>query len=246
VPVVLLTMAGVAYVFMVQAPLYEASSSYLLINPPGPPTAEQVERDPALGRVRSDNPYTRFANQSVIIDVLSRSLGSDAARQTLLRAGADPRYTVGSASVFGSGSPIVQIAGSGTTPAGAIRTANVVSHAVVGELDRIQKEQNVDPSYRITAKQVEVPDEARLKASGQLRMLVAVLALGGILLFVAVMVTDALDSLLRERRMALAPHESALDELPFDPDLDLVEPHLRTNGYREHVPSPDDQHRTTL
>jgi hypothetical protein len=49
--------------------------------------------------------------------------------------------------------------------------------AVVGELDRMQKARDVDPTYRITAMQVEVPDGARLKASDPLRLLVGVLGL---------------------------------------------------------------------
>jgi len=241
-PILALTLCGAVYVLAVKDPVYEASSSYVLINPPAPPTAEQVARNPALGRIRSDNPYTRFSDQGVVIDVLTRSLGSEMARRTLVKAGADPRYTVASGAGFGSSSPIVQVTGIGPSPAAAIRTANVVGHAVTGELDRMQRAKNVDSAYRISALQVEVPDDARLRASGQLRMLVGVLALGGILLFVALSITDALDNLLRERRMALAPDESALDNLAFlDPEADLVEPHLRTNGRREHVPAPDEQ-----
>ena len=39
-PVVLLTLFGAAYVVAVKEPVYEASSSYVLINPPTPPTPE--------------------------------------------------------------------------------------------------------------------------------------------------------------------------------------------------------------
>ena len=53
--------------------MYEASSSYILINPPAPPTAEEIARDPALGQINSDNPYTRFSDQSVIVEVLASS-----------------------------------------------------------------------------------------------------------------------------------------------------------------------------
>ena len=59
-----------------------------------------------------------------------------------------------------------------------MRSAEVVGHAVVGELDRMQKEHDVDPRYRIKTKQVAVSDGARRKASGPLRVLVGVLGLG--------------------------------------------------------------------
>jgi hypothetical protein len=246
-PIIAMTLCGAVYVLVVKAPVYEASSSYVLINPPAPPTPDQVARNPALGRVHADNPYTRFTDQGVIIDVLTRRLGSEMARRTLEKAGADPRYTVASGAGFGSSSPIVQVTGLGSSPAAAMQTANVVGHAVTGELDGMQREKKVDPTYRITALQVEVADSARLRASGQLRMLVGVLALGGILLFLVLSVTDALDKLLRQRRMARAPYATASDDLALlDPDLDFIEPHLRTNGHGDNVPTPDDPERAKL
>ena len=73
----------------VKEPVYEASSSYILINPPAPPTPEDIARDPSLGRINSDNPYTRFADQSVMIEVLASTMASESAQRALLEAGAD-------------------------------------------------------------------------------------------------------------------------------------------------------------
>jgi capsular polysaccharide biosynthesis protein len=214
VPVIVLTICGVAYVLAVKAPLYEASSSYVLINPPAAPTADEIARNPALGRIKADNPYTRFTDQSVVIDVLARTAESDAARKALVRAGADPRYMVTSGATFGSSSPIVQITGTGPSPQAAIGTATVVGRAVTNELDRIQKVREVDPEYRITTLQIDAPDDAKLQSSGKLRMLIGVLGLGVIMLFVIVSVTDALDKLRVERaqRMALAGLAAGQDE----------------------------------
>jgi capsular polysaccharide biosynthesis protein len=198
-PVIALTLAGAAYVVAVKKPTYEATSSYILINPPAPPTAEDIARDPALGRVNADNPYTRFPDESVVVDVLARTVGSDSARHELVRAGADERYTVASAAHFGSSSPIVQITGTGASPEAAIHTANVVGRAVADELARMQRVQHVDSRYWITAFEVEVPDHAQLRASGQLRMLVGILGLGAILLFIVISVMDALAAIRAER-----------------------------------------------
>ena len=199
VPVILLTLAGAVYVVVVKEPLYEASTSYLLISPRPPPTTEEIARNPALAKVQADNPYTRFTDQSVVVDVLERRLSTESARRTLMRAGADPRYTVGSGVEFGSAVPIMQITALAATPEAAIESAKVVGGAAIAELDRMQKEHDVDTGYRITAMRVEDPDGARLKASGQLRMLVGVLVLGTVLLFIVVSVTDALEGLRRER-----------------------------------------------
>ena len=89
-PVVALTLFGVFYVVAVKAPEYKVSSSYVLINPPSPPTADDIARNPKLGRINPNNPYTRFSDQSVIVSLLSSSLSNESARRELASAGADP------------------------------------------------------------------------------------------------------------------------------------------------------------
>jgi hypothetical protein len=199
-PVVLLTVCLAVYVVVVKDPVYEASSSFILINPPAPPTPEDIARDPSLGRINADNPYTRFSDQSAMIEVLTSAMSSESAQRELLKAGADPRYKVARASSFGYSSPIVKVTAQGPAPQVAIASAKLVGKALTAELTRMQEAKGVDPDYRINAQQVEPPDGAQLKASGQLRMMVGVLGLGAILLFVAVSVADALSTLRVERR----------------------------------------------
>ena len=244
-PIIALTIAGAYYVLVVKEPLYEAQSSYLLVNPPSPPTAEQIAANPALGRIHSDNPYTRYPDQAVVIDVLTRTMNSESERRMLVKAGADRGYMVGSGAQFGSQSPIVQITGTGSTPAIALQTAKVVGHAVEGELDRMQDVEKVDPGYRITTLPVEVPEDAQLRASGKLRMLVAVLALGTIMLFVVVSVFDALATLISQRRGPLPEPDWDPEDLALlDPDLDLYrDPAAGTNGHWHPSPSsPTSEH----
>ena len=176
VAVILLTLAGAGYAITVRQSLYEASSSYIMINPPSAPTAKDIARDPELGKVKADNPYIHFADQSVVINVLNRTMSTESVRNTLVKAGADRRYTLKSATEYGASSPIIQVKALASTPEVAMRSAEVVGHAVVGELDRMQKANDVDPAYRIRAMQITVP-EARRKAPGPLGMLVGVLGL---------------------------------------------------------------------
>jgi hypothetical protein len=214
-PVLLLTLCGAIYVVAVKEPVYEASSSLILINPPAPPTAEDIARDPALGRINSDNPYTRFSDQSVIVEVLTSSLGSQSAQRALAKAGADPRYTVAPTSEFGYSSPIVQITAQGWSPEVAVRSARLVSDAVTRQLGRMQQSEGVDPKFRIKAHQLDTPDSAQIRASGQLRMLVGVLALGAVLLFVVVSAADALTTLRVERKGRSAPSQLAGNDEPW-------------------------------
>jgi hypothetical protein len=232
-PVVLLVLCGAVYVVAVKEPAYEVSSSFILINPPAPPTPEDIARDPSLGHINSENPYTRFSDQSVMREVLASTMSSESTHRELLKAGADPRYKVAPATAFGFSSPIVQVTAQGPTPEVAVGSAKLVGKLLTRELDGMQQAQGVDPHYRIKAQQVEAPDRVQLKASGQLRMLVGVLILGAVLLFLIVSVADALTKLRAERVERPAPARAAAvsggwpnqddlrEQAPVDwPDLD--------------------------
>jgi hypothetical protein len=197
-PVVALTLLGAFYVVAVKAPVYKVSSSYVLINPPPPPTADDLARDPKLARINPNNPYTRFSDQSVIVSLLSNSLSSDTARQALVGEGADPRYTVAPDLQLGYSSLVVEVTGVGTTPEGAMKTAQLVGAALGRELNRVQASQGVDPHYMIRTQPVVLPDSPEQQVSSTLRPLVAVLAIGAILLLLAVSVAQALETLRTE------------------------------------------------
>jgi hypothetical protein len=211
-PIIVATLVGGAYSYLAKESVYEASASYVLINPPDPPTDQEIARRPALGRINADNPFTRFTDQSVIVQVLARATTGESARQALTKAGADDRYTVEPGAEFGYSTPIVEITGVGSSPEAAIRTAEVVGDGVTKELDRMQQAHGVDPGYWIKTQLVNAPDDAELKASGQLRVLMGVLALGAVLLFVVVSVGDAVTTLRAERMKPAAGEDPPIPE----------------------------------
>src|SRR5262245_56574907 len=100
-PVLALMLVGVVYVVALKQPVYAATSSYILNNPPAPPTAQQLASDPSLGHVDANNPYTRFSDQAVVVQVLASAMTNDSVKRALLKAGADPRYQVEPAPGFG-------------------------------------------------------------------------------------------------------------------------------------------------
>jgi hypothetical protein len=199
-PVIALTFFGAIYVIAVKAPEYKVSSSYVLINPPPPPTADQIARNPALGKINPNNPYTQFSDQSVIVSLMSSSLSADAVRKQLVDQGADSRYTVTPDLQLGYSSLVIQIEGTGSTPQAAVHTAELVGAALGRELERVQTSQGVDPHYRITAQQVVAPDSPSQQLSSRLRPLVGVLVIGAILLLLAVSAAEALETLRAEWR----------------------------------------------
>jgi hypothetical protein len=219
-PVVLLTLCGAVYVVAVKDPVYEASSSYILAYPPDPPTPEEIARDPALGRINADNPFARFSDQAVMVEVLASSTANESTRRALRDAGADPRYTVKPAAESGTAEPlpIVRITAQGSTPEVAIRSAKLVGNAVSRQLQRMQQAEGIDPEYQIKTNKVDTPTRAELRASGQLRALVGVLALGIVLLFLVVSVADALTTRRVERSGGSAASPLAAGEAAWSPE----------------------------
>jgi len=203
IPIVGLVLFLSYYVVVVTAPTYEASATYILVDPPPPPTDADLARDPSLKRP-TDNPYLRF-DGSVLVQVLASRLSSDEVRARLAAQGADAHYVAAPSAEFGFSSPILQVTGSGPTPAAAVNTTNLVGGAVSRELDGLQALRKVDKTYRIRAEAVVAAHDAQLKASGKLRALVGVFVLGAVLLFIAISVLDAVVILRAEwaqRRLA--------------------------------------------
>jgi hypothetical protein len=93
----------------------------------------------------------------------------------------------------------------------------------------MQDDRGVNKEYRITTEAVVAANDATLKASGKLRALVAVFALGTVLLFIVVSILDALSALRAEwaqRRAgdAYATEEGSLARV-LTPDFPDPDPH---------------------
>lgn len=177
-PVLVLTLLGCMYVLVLAKPVYEAHTSYVLINPPA----------------NTDNPYTRFADQSVVVNILVTSVGSDTTRAALAAEGVDKKYQVAPSATSSNG-PLIEVTGVGSTPNQAVRGALQVSGEVERTLFKMQQSHGVDGRYMIKAEQVERADTAQLKVSGRLRSLVALVAAGVLLTFVVVSVAEAISGM---------------------------------------------------
>jgi capsular polysaccharide biosynthesis protein len=200
-PVIVITMLGAVYILKVKAPEYEVSESILLINPPGPPTAQQIAKDPKLAKISTANPYTYFGDLDVVADSVISVVTANSAQ--LVRQGADPRYTI-ELSTDTAFPPIIEITGVGSTPGAAIQTAEIVGTAVDNDLRQMQANAGVNSYYMIKAVELTTPKTATTSISGKLRTLIAVLAIGLLLGFVAISVAEATDRRRKDRRSAVA------------------------------------------
>lgn len=217
--VVIVTLIGCAGVVFLIPPVYETTSSYLLLPPPPAPTDQEIAKDPDLGKIRADNPYQRFSDPSVIINVVARRVNEDRNRERMIALGADNRFLVAPSNRYGFSSPIIDITSEAGSPEEALKTLRIVGDSVTRELKAIQAT-DVDPKYTYKARPVEAPDGAKQRASGKLRALLGVLGLGMVSLLVMVSSLQAWDRRKRQR-------------------LGLPEPY-RPQGYRpeSYPPSP--------
>lgn len=189
-PIVLLTVIGMYYVFAIKPPVYEATSSLLLLNPPAGPTPAQIAAHPKLAKINSNNPYVDLGNLAAVADAVIEVVTSNSGAQALVQAGADPQYEVALSTDYGA-PPIIEITGIAPTAQEAIRTANLVAQATTVELRQMQADQGVNNFYMITTSNLVSPHQAQLSVSGKLRTLIAVLGIGAILLFVVISMAEA-------------------------------------------------------
>ena len=191
IPVIILTALAAFYVVKVKPPVYQAQSSLLMV-PPSPPTAAQIAADPALAKINSNNPYINYGDLSVIADTLIDVVTDPANEQVLVAQGADPRYELTLSTDYGN-PPIIDITGIGRTPAIAIRSAQLVTKAAQQDLVTLQSSQGVNSIYMIKGTQLVTPAQASQSVSSKLRTLIAVLAMGILVLFVGVSLIEAIE-----------------------------------------------------
>jgi hypothetical protein len=161
-----------------------------------------------LKKINSNNPYMNIGGLPMVADAVLSVLTSPTSQQALVEAGADPRYQAVLSTAFGT-PPIIQISGVGSTPQEAILSAKLVTQATMKDLYQMQKAQGANPFYMIKSVELVRPSPATASVSSKLRTLIALLALGAILLFLVVSTMDVF----QRRRNGKSAHEDE-DVLP--------------------------------
>lgn len=192
IPVVVLTAIGALYLVKIKPPVYEAASSILLSNPEAQASDSQIAADPSLRNVSPFNTFANYGDLDVVANAAMELVTSASAQPALLSSGVDPRYQVALSTDYGN-PPIIDITGVGSNAQSAIQSASVLTSAIKTNLYQLQKKEGVNPFYMVTAIQLVTPDQAYKSASGKLRSIIAVLAIGALLLFVVISVADALE-----------------------------------------------------
>jgi hypothetical protein len=213
IPVILLTILGMCYIMVVKPVTYESRAEILLTGPPVLPTSSQATADPGLAHVSAYNPFASLGNLVQVADVLIEMVGAPAAQQALAQAGASPQYQVALDTSLQT-PPAIEVTGIAPNAAAAIQSAGLVAHLVSQDLYQIQARENVSRRYMISAIEYVKPTSATAALSGKLRTLIEVVALGFILLLVAVSASQALEQRKESRhRRSRSSSSSLTDEI---------------------------------
>lgn len=196
VPLLGLTIAGVVYVAVATDRVYEARSDLVLIGPPGPPTAAELEADPTLASARLDNPYARAFDPTVVTEIVARVVAADRDRGNVPSG-----YRIDTARRYGSAAPLIEIATRASDPDVAVEQARIVSDRFVTALAAIQAVENVHPRSLITTRVVDAAEGPREIVTQRLRAVLGVAALGAFVLLAAVTLAQAIAEQRGRRRI---------------------------------------------
>jgi Chain length determinant protein len=189
IPVILFTCLLAFYFAILKAPVYQASESFALVYPPGPPTAAEIAANPKLGKVNTANPLLAYSDPSAVTQIVISLASTSSSAQALAKAGAGTQWQI---TPSAGSSEILDVSGVGPTAQAALLSANLVTKAAEHALYQVQANQGVNPTYMIKSYQLDIPNQAAQKLSSKLRPLVAVLGLGLILLFIAISIAEAI------------------------------------------------------
>jgi subunit length determinant Wzz-like protein len=212
IPVIFLTILGMCYILVAKPLTYESRAEILLASPPGMPTSSQVTADPGPAHVNAYNPFASLGNLVQVADVLIEMAGAPAAQQALVRAGASPQYQV-ALDTSPQTPPAIEVTGVAPNASAAIQSAGLVANLVSQDLYQIQARENVTKRYMISAIEYIKPTSATAALSGKLRTLIEVVALGFVVLLVAVSASQALEQRKTSRHRRVRSSSSLTDEI---------------------------------
>lgn len=195
IPVIAITLAACAYVYLFAPRVYEASMSYALAAP-DVPSEYQLEQNKDLAKLNADNPYLRTGDSSLLSQVVISKLSAQEVVDGLDAAGLGTEFTIAPVQNLGMG--LVQITASASTEEIAVKTAQELGNKFTSTVKSTQEVNNADSTYLYTAIPVRGPGPAQELYSSRLRSLIMVGIAGAILLFAVVSVAQSL-SLRRTR-----------------------------------------------
>jgi hypothetical protein len=187
-PLVMLTIAACVYVYLYAPRTYEANVSYALTAPDVPSSLE-LEKDPDLAKLNSDNPYLRSNDSSLLAQVVITKLSDPAYVDQLNEAGFSTDFKIAPVASLGMG--LVTVSATSSSESESVATAKLVGEQFTSTLTSVQKVNGADDRYLYSPILVRGPGPAKELFSNRLRSLIMVGIAGSVLLFGSVSVARA-------------------------------------------------------
>lgn len=193
IPMVLLSVAGLFYVYESAPPVYQSGGSVALANPktPDPSSPSANPSTPTTLPKGADNPYARYNDLSVIVDIVVRQVSSNPVDAQMRSKGLVGTYIAGTKQSFYSG-PIIDVTAEASTPEQAKKSATIVLDEIGHQLQVLQDRQQTARPYQITTLPVTQPEGATAVFSSTLRRLIMAGVLALILVIGSAVLVEAI------------------------------------------------------
>lgn len=182
-PAILIAVAAAVFVYLEGPRSYDSTQSFALANPKVP-TEKEIDADPSLLELNSDNPYLRSSDPNLVANVVITRLNSQETAKRLEDAGLSTDYTVNSGAL--GGGLVVSISAAGETPAEAVEAVERLGELLTTYLHEVQTVNGADERFLFTAIMVSAPSEPTEQLSSRLRTVVVVGVAGLALVFGAI------------------------------------------------------------
>ncbi|TFV84075.1 chain-length determining protein [Microbacterium sp. dk485] len=197
-PALLIALGAAIFVYAEGPRSYDASQSFALANPQVP-TEKEIDADPSLLELNSDNPYLRSSDPNLVANVVITRLSSQETADRLETLGLSTDYTV-DAGAFGGGL-VVSISAAGETPQQSLQAVGELGSLLQSYLREVQTVNGADERYLFTALTVSAPSTPTEQLSSRLRTVVVVGIGGLILVFGAISLGTWVDNVRAQRRI---------------------------------------------
>lgn len=213
IPAFVIAVTAAVYVYVEGPRVYESNQSFALANPKVP-SEKEIDADPSLLELNSDNPYLRSSDPNLVANVVITRLNGQETAMRLEAEGISTEYAA-TPGVFGGGL-VVSVAASGATPDATLAAVDELGGLLTRYLEEIQTVNGADERYLFTSIVVSAPSEPTEKFSSRLRTVIVVAAVGVVLVFAAVSFGTWM-TLLRKRRASRRGTETGDESAPGDP-----------------------------
>lgn len=195
-PALMLAVGAAVFVYLEGPRTYDSTQSFALANP-NVPSEKEIDADPSLLELNSDNPYLRSSDPNLVANVVITRLNSKETADNLERRGLSTDYVVNSGAL--GGGLVVSISASGDTPGESLEAVTELGGLMTSYLHDLQTVNGADERYLFTAIMVAAPSEPVEQLSSRLRTVVVVAIAGVVLVFGAISLGTWVDSIRAKR-----------------------------------------------